>query len=496
VSLQVKLADDQDRFVCVPLVFAVTDAMVQSCDFIIPADTVDMLKSHYANDCEKSDQAATSSVVTRSQAINALVTGQVNNNSVSGDDKSPSQSPVGNGEVDGKTSDVDNTDLVNVDNPTVYPCSGSDRVALISEQKADATLDPCWRLTDQHKGGMLVEDGVLYHQDEVCGHVVKQLCVPHGRRLQVMRLAYNAIVVVHLGGQRTRERIRLNFYWPSMKRDVTSYTASCQPCQLRARAKRTDHVPIKPIVRPTVPFVVCHADVIGPIKPSSAKRHKWALCIIDDCTRWPAVFLLRSLTAKATCDAFLELFSITGWPEILCTDRGTNFCSQLTREFLTRMGVAPRLNTAYHPEAAGVIERFNGSSKNMLHHTIQDYGRQWHRVVPCLVWALREVANKTTSVSPHFLLFGRVPRGPLSVLEESWTGIREHETDDSKFVSQYLRDLEKDMHNAERHAREHAVVAQTQYAKYYNDHTKDKNFQVGEQVVVLEKDSTHKTFAR
>jgi len=76
-----------------------------------------------------------------------------------------------------------------VDNPTVYPCSGSDRVALINEQKADATLDPCWRLADQHKGGMVVEDGILYHQDEVCGHVVKQLCVPHGRRYDTMPLA-------------------------------------------------------------------------------------------------------------------------------------------------------------------------------------------------------------------------------------------------------------------------------------------------------------------
>jgi len=71
---------------------------------------------------------------------------------------------------------------------------------------------------------MLVDDGVLYHQDKVCGHVVKQLCVPHGRRLQVMRLAHDAVVAGHLSGQKTREHIRLNFYWPSIKRDVTSYT--------------------------------------------------------------------------------------------------------------------------------------------------------------------------------------------------------------------------------------------------------------------------------
>ena len=59
-----------------------------------------------------------------------------------------------------------------------------------------------------------------------------------------------------------------------------------------------------------------------------------------------------------------------------------------------------------------MVERFNGSFKYMLHHAMQDYGRQ------CLLWALREVPNPTTAVSPHFLLFGRMPRGPLSILRD------------------------------------------------------------------------------
>jgi len=100
----------------------------------------------------------------------------------------------------------------------------------------------------------------------------------------------------------------------------------------------------------------------------SAQGHKWALCVIDDCTRWPAVYLLKSLTAKATCQAFMELFLLTGWPRELCTDQGSNFCSQLTQEFLNRMGVLPRINSTYHPEVTGVIERFNASFKTMMNH--------------------------------------------------------------------------------------------------------------------------------
>ena len=370
----------------------------------------------------------------------------------------------------------------------------SDCKTLIAEQKADATLDPYCHMASKNKGHMFVENGILYHCDEVCRHKVKQLCIPHGRRMQAMHLVHDSVLAGHLRNQKTSERIRLNFFWPNMKHDILSYTSSCQPCQLRTHAKRTDRDPITPIVRPTVPFTVCHADIIDPIEPPSAKGHKWALCIIDDCTCWPAVYLLRSITAKATYDAFIDLFSITEWPEILCTDQGTNFCSRLTQEFLTHMGVSPLIHTSHHPEVSGVIKRYNALFKNMLHHAIRDYGRQWHRVVPCLVWAIREIPNWTTSVAPHFLLFGQVPMGPRSILRESWEGRREADTEASQPVNQYVADLEQNMRNAKKYAREHSIIEQERYAKHYNDHAKDKSFQTGEQVVILEKDSSHKPF--
>jgi len=107
------------------------------------------------------------------------------------------------------------------------------------------------------------------------------------------------------------------------------------------------------------------------------------------------------------------------------------------------MGVSPRIHSPYHPEASGVIERFNGTFKNMLNHAIRDYGRQWHKVVPCLVWSLREVPNRTISVSPYFPLFGRVPRGPLTVLQESWLGQREDMGGDDKPVDQYICEVSR-----------------------------------------------------
>ena len=90
-----------------------------------------------------------------------------------------------------------------------------------------------------------------------------------------------------------------------------------------------------------------------------------------------------------------------------------------------------------------MVERFNQTCKNMLSHVVQSYGRQWHKYVPMMVWALREVLNATTGVSPYLLVYGRVPRGPLAILKETWTGEREVTPPLSQPVEEYLQDLRK-----------------------------------------------------
>jgi len=120
-----------------------------------------------------------------------------------------------------------NDDVINnTDNLQLVLANEGDKLALSHEQREDTTLDPYWRLAERDKGGMVVEDSLLYHCGEVAGHKVKQLCVPSGRRLQVMRLAHDTIAAGHLAGRKTLERVRLNFFWPNMKTEICSHTSS------------------------------------------------------------------------------------------------------------------------------------------------------------------------------------------------------------------------------------------------------------------------------
>ena len=95
-----------------------------------------------------------------------------------------------------------------------------------------------------------------------------------------------------------------------------------------------------------------------------------------------------------------------------------------------------------------MVERFNQTCKKMLHHVMQQHGRQWHKFVPLTLWALREVPNATTGTSPYMLVYGRNPRGPLTILKESWTGENDTSVSLAQPVADYLLDLRSKLSEA------------------------------------------------
>lgn len=274
----------------------------------------------------------------------------------------------------------------------------SKREQLRTAQLADPTLRDSWEQAKTRTHGMNERDGLLFHRDEVAGRPCVQLVLPEQHRSEVLRLAHDSTWASHLGEKKTLQMIKGAFFWPGISTDVRRYCQSCHQCQVKSRPRVTDRVPIDPITRPDTPFQVVNMDCIGPIDPPSSRGHRYALCMVDHCTRWPEVVCLRSLTAK-------------GVPETICSDQRTNFTARLTQEFLARMGATPRFSTPEHPESNGLVERFNGTFKSMLFDVLQTYGRDWDRHVPFLLWAYREVPNATTKESPFELMYGRAPVG-------------------------------------------------------------------------------------
>ncbi|GBN18461.1 Gag-Pol polyprotein [Araneus ventricosus] len=217
---------------------------------------------------------------------------------------------------------------------------------------------------------------------------------------------------------------------------------------------------------------------------------------MDQHSRWPEAVPLRSLTAKSTCDALLEVFMRTGIPNVIASDQGTNFISKLTQEFHKRLGSNPKFSCPGYPASNGLVERYNKVLKQMLHHVIRTDPSNWDKHIPYLLFAYREVPNCTTEVSPFQLMYGRQARGPLAVLKSSWSGEVPLPTNISQSAVDYLQELKLKMEQAAEQVKIFAERKQQTYADYFNRKTTSKSFMPGDQVYLLIPDSRNKLYAR
>lgn len=367
---------------------------------------------------------------------------------------------------------------------------------LKKDQMACTTLQDCFAEARQGKNNFWIESELLYHTGEVGGQKYVQLVVPECRRKDILKLAHETPTGGHLAAKKTKDRIAMSFWWNGLLKDVKKFCESCHHCQLRRKSRVKDRAPIEAVGRPELPFQVVNADILGPIDPKSSRGHKYLLCVVDQHSRWPEAIPIKSLTAKATCDAFMEIFMRTGIPRVIAMDNGTNFAANLTREFLKQLGCVPKFSTPGYPQANGLVERWIGTMKSMLHHAITSQGRGWDKQLPFLLWAYREVPNATTGVPPFLLVHGRPPVGPLAILRSSWEEEVVLPQGTGESVTDYLQELRNRLTDAATYAEDIAGVQQQRYVSHHNLRSKDIKFEVGDEVVVLIPDSTNRLCSR
>lgn len=76
--------------------------------------------------------------------------------------------------------------------------------------------------------------------------------------------------------------------------------------------------------------------------------------------------------------------------------------------------------SAYHPQTDGLVKRFNGTLKLMLHKFVEDDPQHWDTLSPALLFALWEVPQASTRFSPFEFPYWKQPRGILDLMKEDW----------------------------------------------------------------------------
>ncbi|XP_068213402.1 uncharacterized protein [Palaemon carinicauda] len=160
-------------------------------------------------------------------------------------------------------------------------------------------------------------------------------------------------------------------------------------------------------------------DIIGKIHPPSEKGHQFILTMMDHASRYPDAVPLKNIDSESVAEALVDMFSRVGVPEEILSDLGTQFTSDCMKEVARLLSMRQLTTTPYHPMCNGLVEKFNGTLKQMLKKLCQEKPNQWHRYINAVLFAYREVPQESTGFSPFEILYGRSDEELLEIAPTS-----------------------------------------------------------------------------
>ena len=128
-------------------------------------------------------------------------------------------------------------------------------------------------------------------------------------------MAHSVPMSGYLGKNKTAERLRRRFYWPTLFKDVAEYCRACEECQ-KCSSRRDPKAPLVPLPVMEEPFQRIAMDIVGPL-PRSRLGNKYILVVCDYATRCPEAFALKSVDAENVAEALVTMFARVGVPKEL-----------------------------------------------------------------------------------------------------------------------------------------------------------------------------------
>ena len=110
----------------------------------------------------------------------------------------------------------------------------------------------------------------------------------------------------------------------------------------------------------TEPFARVGIDIIGPLNRTK-RGNRYILTMCDYGTKYPEAIPLKCIDTESVAEVLVGIFSRVGIPQQIMTDQGSNSVSSVMKQLCALLNIKKSNSTPYHPEANGLVERFNGT---------------------------------------------------------------------------------------------------------------------------------------
>ena len=167
---------------------------------------------------------------------------------------------------------------------------------------------------------------------------------PHKKLVDLAHEGYQGLV-------KTKLLLRAKVWFPYMDSMVEEKIKSCVPCTATVKDEKRFQLQMSNF--PSTPWTNVSVDFSGPYLSGD-----YCLVVIDDCSRFPLIELLKSTSARSVITVLDKIFAVHGMPENLKSDNGPPFQSFEFKKFVEYCGIKHRKITPFWPRANGLADNF------------------------------------------------------------------------------------------------------------------------------------------
>lgn len=278
----------------------------------------------------------------------------------------------------------------------------------------------------------------------------------------------------HTGQKRLYAKLRQNYYWKHMTKDISNFVRNCENCKLNKHKMYTKE---KMIVTetPSKPFESLIIDLIGPLTASNGKLY--VVTIICDLTKYLVCIPISGKSAKEVAKAIFEKFILVYGPmKSIRTDRGTEFTAKLISELCELMGIKHSLSTAYHHQSLGTIERNHAEFNKYIRQYIHENMGDWENYIEYFTFCynIEKHGSNNYNYSPYELVFARTVNLPTEIKSDTIQPL--YNPDD------FVKEAKFRLQNAHKAAKEFINKFKIKNKQYYDKTSNPIQLRVGDEI--------------
>ncbi|XP_063800275.1 uncharacterized protein LOC134968692, partial [Pseudophryne corroboree] len=173
------------------------------------------------------------------------------------------------------------------------------------------------------------------------------------------------------------EFISRSYWWPTLKKDVLEFIASCPKCAQHKVSRQSPAGQLVPLSVPRRPWTHLSMDFITDLPMCNKFNTIWV--VVDRFTKMAHFIPLTGLpSASKLAQVFIqEIFRLHGLPEEIISDRGVQFTAKFWRSLCQVLQVKLKFSTAYHPQTNGQTERVNQDLEAFLRIYVSSSQDDW-----------------------------------------------------------------------------------------------------------------------